>query len=76
MPTLSKSKLIAFRQCPKRLWLEVYDPKGKGALIDFKTEGFDAAYARTAELVANSRQPVFEAAFRVRHSSPRPQGCR
>ena len=94
MRTLSKSKLMAFRQCPKRLWLEVhrpdlrevspetearfqvgyqvgdiarriYDPKGKGALIDFKTEGFDAAYARTAELVANSRQPVFEAAFRV-----------
>lgn len=95
MRTLSKSKLIAFRQCPKRLWLEVhrpelrevspetearfqvgyqvgdiarriYDPKGKGALIDFKTEGFDAAYARTADLIANSRQPVFEAAFRVK----------
>ena len=23
---LSKSKLIAFRQCPKRLWLEVHRP--------------------------------------------------
>ena len=95
MRTLSKSKLIAFRQCPKRLWLEVhrpdlrevspetearfqvgyqvgdiarriYDPEGKGALIDFKTEGFDGAYARTTELVANSREPVFEAAFRVK----------
>ena len=95
MRTFSKSKLIAFRQCPKRLWLEVhrpelkeisaetearfqvgyqvgdiarriYDPKGKGALIDIQTEGFDAAYARTAELVANSREPVFEAAFRVK----------
>ena len=26
MPTLSKSKIIAFRQCPKRLWLEVHRP--------------------------------------------------
>jgi hypothetical protein len=24
MRTLSKSKLLAYRQCPKRLWLEVY----------------------------------------------------
>ena len=24
---LSKSKLIAFRQCPKRLWLEVHHPE-------------------------------------------------
>ena len=26
MRTLSKSKLLAFRQCPKRLWLEVHRP--------------------------------------------------
>ena len=26
MRTISKSKLIAFRQCPKRLWLEVHRP--------------------------------------------------
>lgn len=26
MPKLSKSKLIAFRQCPKRLWLELNKP--------------------------------------------------
>lgn len=25
--TLSKSKLLAFRQCPKRLWLEVHQPE-------------------------------------------------
>jgi len=27
MPTLSKSKIIAFRQCPKRLWLEIHRPE-------------------------------------------------
>ena len=27
MKTLSKSKIIAFRQCPKRLWLEVHRPE-------------------------------------------------
>ena len=27
MKTLSKSKLLAFRQCPKRLWLEVNHPE-------------------------------------------------
>lgn len=26
MKSLSKSKLLAFRQCPRRLWLEVYRP--------------------------------------------------
>ena len=93
MRTLSKSKLLAFRQCPKRLWLEVhspelradssatqasfnighqvgdiaqqlYDPKGKGALIDPQVEGFDAAFARTQELL-KSAQPIFEAVFRT-----------
>jgi hypothetical protein len=93
MRTLSKSKLLAFRQCPKRLWLEVhspelredstatqasfnvghqvgdiarrvYDPKGKGALIDPQAEGFDAAFARTQDLL-KSAQPIFEAGFRT-----------
>jgi hypothetical protein len=27
MRPLSKSKLMAFRQCPKRLWLEVHRPE-------------------------------------------------
>lgn len=27
MRTLSKSKLLAFRQCPKRLWLEIHCPE-------------------------------------------------
>jgi hypothetical protein len=87
---LSKSKLLAFRQCPKRLWLEVhrpelredsaatqarfqsgyqvgdiakriYDPEGKAAVIDVESEGFDRAFARTAELLTKFRRPVFEA---------------
>ena len=90
---LSKSKLIAYRQCPKRVWLEVhrpdlredsaqaqarfdsghqvgdiarrlYDPKGKGALLDPQKEGFDSAFARTRELL-DSPQPIFEAGFRT-----------
>lgn len=93
MRTLSKSKLLAYRQCPKRLWLEVhrpklredsaatqasfavghrvgdiarrlYDPKGKGVLIDPQADGFDAAFARTQELLL-SAQPIFEAGFRA-----------
>ena len=27
--TLSKSKLLAYRQCPKRLWLEVHQPEAR-----------------------------------------------
>lgn len=91
MRTLSKSKLLAFRQCPKRLWLEVhrpelrvdsaateasfavghqvgdlarrlYDPEGKGQLIDINKEGFAAAFSKSAKLLASSA-PIFEAAF-------------
>lgn len=91
MRTLSKSKLLAYRQCPKRLWLEVhrptlrddsaatqssftighqvgdiarklYDPKDKGVLIDPQVDGFDAAFARTKELLKSPR-PIFEAGF-------------
>ncbi len=40
---LSKSKLIAFRQCPKRLWLEVHRPELK--VYDEATQSrFDAGY--------------------------------
>jgi hypothetical protein len=82
---------MALRQCPKRLWLEVYrpdlredsaaseaafqvgfqvgevaqriyDPEGRGAVIDAQSEGFDRAFARSAELL-NTTQPIFEAGF-------------
>ncbi|MDQ5879324.1 MAG: hypothetical protein QG638_2059, partial [Pseudomonadota bacterium] len=91
MRTFSKSKLMALRQCPKRLWLEVhrpdlredsaatqasfqvghqvgdiaqriYDPEGRGALIDIESEGFNRAFERSAELLQSS-QPIFEAGF-------------
>ena len=94
MRPLSKSKIIAFRQCPKRLWLEVhrpelredssstkasfqvgyqvgdvarkiYDPEGLGALIDIEKEGFNASFARSAELLSTSQAPVFEAGFKA-----------
>lgn len=91
MRTLSKSKLLAYRQCAKRLWLEVhrpelredseateesfkigheigdiarklFDPAGKGVLVDVEREGFNAAFARSTALLA-SAQPIFEAGF-------------
>ena len=91
MRALSKSKLLAFRQCAKRLWLEIhrpelredspetearfavghrvgdiarqlFDPAGKGVLVDFKRDGLDAAFARSQQLLTSS-QPVFEAGF-------------
>jgi hypothetical protein len=94
MIPLSKSKILAYRQCHKRLWLEVhrpdlredseetqarfqtgyqvteiarrlYDPEGRGAIIDVGTEGYDGAFARTAGLIAGSRHPVFEAGFQT-----------
>lgn len=91
MRTYSKSKLLALRQCPKRLWLEIhhpelrqdsaatearfqagfqvgdiarqiYDPAGNGVLIDISDGNFQAAFARTQELLRSDR-PIFEAAF-------------
>ncbi len=93
MRHLSKSKLMAFRQCPKRLWLEIhrpdlredssatqarfqtgyqvgdiaqklYDPTGSGHVIDIETEGFDSAFARSAQLLSRSQQPIFEAGLK------------
>lgn len=91
MRALSKSKILAFRQCAKRLWLEIhhpelrenspetearfaighqvgdiarelFDPAGKGVLVEFKRDGLDAAFARSQQLMTSS-QPVFEAGF-------------
>lgn len=91
MRNLSKSKLLAFRQCPKRLWLEMhrpdlrqdsiatqasfdvghhvgaiarrlYDPEGRGQMIDLQLEGVDAAIGRSTQLLALSH-PIFESGF-------------
>lgn len=88
---LSKSKLVAYRQCPKRLWLEIrhpelrqdsaatqasfaigfsvgdfarklYDPEGKGLLIDAQAIGFEAAFTQTQQALQTA-QPIFEAGF-------------
>jgi hypothetical protein len=88
---LSKSKLVAYRQCPKKVWLEVhhpelgtispstgaifrtghevgivaqriYDPKGEGTEVDFKSDGVPAALNRTRELLRGNG-PIFEAGF-------------
>lgn len=93
MSTLSKSKLVAWRQCPKRLWLEVYqpelccdssaaqpsfsqghavgalvqqlyDPEGRGEVLNLHTLGWDAMFARTQQLL-QQRVPIFEAALRT-----------
>jgi hypothetical protein len=93
MRNLSKSKIIAFRQCPKRLWLElhkpelrddsssaavfqigyhvgdiartIYDPEKTGVTIDIEALGHGAALARSAELLALGRFPVFEAGVSI-----------
>lgn len=91
MRTLSKSKLLSFRQCGKRLWLELhrpdlrqdssatqagfdrghqvgdiarrlYDPAGKGVLLDPYAVGFDVALKTTTTLLATAK-PIFEAGF-------------
>lgn len=80
MRELSKSKLLAYRQCPKRFWLGVhrpelredsagaemrfgvghkvgeiarrlYDPSGKGRLLDAQRNGHDATFATSIELL-------------------------
>ena len=51
MRLLSKSKLIAFRQCAKRLWLEVHRPElredSAGTLASFQVGHDVGAVART-----------------------------
>jgi predicted RecB family nuclease len=98
---LSKSKILAFRQCPKKLWLEIhqpslkedsaftqtsfeagqkvgeiarqlFDPKGRGQLIEIGKKGVAQALAKTEELLttvtAKTANPVFEAAFEAQNT--------
>lgn len=41
---------------------KIYDPDGRGTLIDIEREGFDAAFARSSKSLMTP-QPVFEAGF-------------
>ena len=44
MRTLSKSKILAYRQCPKKLWLEVKEPKDQ--IVEAATQArFDEGHA-------------------------------
>lgn len=85
---------MSYRQCHRKLWLDVhapelrsysdaaqarfaaghqvgdiarglFDPEGRGAVLDPHTEGWKEAFARTQALL-QQRQPIFEAAFRIR----------
>lgn len=96
MKALSKSKLLAYRQCHKRLWLEVYrpdlrvdsdqtqasfatghsvgeiaqrlyDPDGKGAVLDIAKLGIPGLLAKTQELLSE-RRTIFEAGFSTNSS--------
>ncbi|GMV68847.1 MAG: hypothetical protein AMXMBFR76_12860 [Pseudomonadota bacterium] len=42
--------------------MRLYDPKGKGTLIDLQADGFEGAIARTQALLQFAR-PIFEAGF-------------
>lgn len=93
MRQLSKSRIISFRHCPKRMWLEVhrreladdsgsemvfaignqvgqiaqeiYDPEGKGLIIDINEMGWDEAFNQTEEWLKEAKGPIFEAALRI-----------
>lgn len=93
MKLLSKSKLMAFRQCPKRLWLSehppeldpeadaartrvqvgvqvgelarrLYDPRGRGTILDPQAAGYDSVIAQTQALL-QGRHPIFEGGFQA-----------
>ena len=93
MRKLSKSKIIAYRQCPKRLWLEVhrpelkddsgseavfaignqvgeiaqtiYNPNQDGYLIEVDQLGWEVAYQKSEDWLANANAPLFEAALKI-----------
>lgn len=54
MRALSKSKLIAFRQCPKRLWLEVHRPEVR------RDSGITQAIFQTGHLVGAVAQKIYD----------------
>lgn len=68
MRTLSKSKLLAFRQCPKRLWLEIHAPQlreDSGATL--------ASYA-TGHQVGDIARQIYDPARRGQLIDPQAEG--
>ena len=55
MRNLSKSKLLSFKQCPKRLWLEIHKPELKEDSADTEAR-FDAGN-RVGELARKLYDP-------------------
>jgi predicted RecB family nuclease len=53
MRQLSKSKLIAYRQCPKRLWLEIYKP-------ELRDESGKETVFATGNAVGEISQKIFD----------------
>lgn len=54
MRNLSKSKLIAYRQCPKRLWLEVHHPELR------KDSAATQASYKTGNIVGNMARQIYD----------------
>src|SRR3954447_26436590 len=55
MGSLSKSKIMACRQCPKRLWLEIHRPE-----LQEYSEGADSAFA-TGRAVGEIARKLYDA---------------
>ena len=61
MRTLSKTKLLAYRQCPKRLWLEIHKPElredSTATQVNFSVGNRVGDLARQIGRAGNRRRP-------------------
>ena len=68
MRTLSKSKLLAFRQCPKRLWLEIHAPQLR------EDSGATLANYATGHQVGDVAQQIYDPQLRGQLINPQVEG--
>ena len=68
MRTLSKSKLLAFRQCPKRLWLEIHAPQLR------EESGATLANYATGHQVGDVAQQIYDPQLRGQLINPQVEG--
>ena len=68
MRTLSKSKLLAFRQCPKRLWLEIHSPQLR------EDSGATLANYATGHQVGDVAQQIYDPQLRGQLINPQVEG--